>query len=286
MPFFESPSLGKYTHSNVVVPSNSQGGLEDGDGGSEKDGEDDKSVAEAESWLLPHPKASVDVAFKNEVVRNGLGDEVNLPPFFNENKCSVKVSEEKVKTTETHNLESFVEVDPYLDLEYASVIGVSQAVADSIVPVHTPNVASRVPSLPPSGSNSLQLDLSSKGGYDFAPASLSRSMSSNSLDAGVVPDTSFCDVSTPCNGPSAFDYPPQVQSMSQMEPMAREARVMRYKEKRKNRNFEKTIRYASRKAYAETRPRVKGRFAKRTEIDGDQMFSIVLDTRIGVVPTM
>lgn len=45
----------------------------------------------------------------------------------------------------------------------------------------------------------------------------------------------------------------------------REARVMRYREKRKNRKFEKTIRYASRKAYAETRPRIKGRFAKRSE---------------------
>uniref|UniRef100_A0A0D3F7H2 Uncharacterized protein n=1 Tax=Oryza barthii TaxID=65489 RepID=A0A0D3F7H2_9ORYZ len=44
----------------------------------------------------------------------------------------------------------------------------------------------------------------------------------------------------------------------------REARLMRYREKRKNRRFDKTIRYASRKAYAETRPRIKGRFAKRT----------------------
>ncbi|KAL5225226.1 hypothetical protein ABZP36_011865 [Zizania latifolia] len=44
--------------------------------------------------------------------------------------------------------------------------------------------------------------------------------------------------------------------------MDREARVMRYKEKRKRRRYEKQIRYASRKAYAEMRPRVKGRFAK------------------------
>lgn len=42
----------------------------------------------------------------------------------------------------------------------------------------------------------------------------------------------------------------------------REAKVMRYKEKRKRRRYEKQIRYASRKAYAEMRPRVKGRFAK------------------------
>jgi hypothetical protein len=43
----------------------------------------------------------------------------------------------------------------------------------------------------------------------------------------------------------------------------REARVQRYREKRKNRRFKKTIRYASRKAYAEARPRIKGRFVKR-----------------------
>ncbi|KAL6847676.1 hypothetical protein ACP4OV_022464 [Aristida adscensionis] len=45
----------------------------------------------------------------------------------------------------------------------------------------------------------------------------------------------------------------------------REAKVMRYKEKRKRRCYEKQIRYASRKAYAEMRPRVKGRFAKVPE---------------------
>ncbi|KAM3207908.1 hypothetical protein ACQJBY_062906 [Aegilops geniculata] len=43
----------------------------------------------------------------------------------------------------------------------------------------------------------------------------------------------------------------------------RAERVRRYREKRKNRKFHKTIRYASRKAYAEARPRIKGRFVKR-----------------------
>ncbi|MEW5318424.1 MAG: hypothetical protein WDW38_009647 [Sanguina aurantia] len=41
--------------------------------------------------------------------------------------------------------------------------------------------------------------------------------------------------------------------------------VLRYREKRRTRRFEKTIRYASRKAYAEVRPRVKGRFAKKED---------------------
>ncbi|XP_062201573.1 transcription factor GHD7-like [Phragmites australis] len=50
--------------------------------------------------------------------------------------------------------------------------------------------------------------------------------------------------------------------------MDREAKVMRYKEKRKRRRYEKHIRYASRKAYAEMRPRVKGRFAKAPDGEG------------------
>ncbi|CAI5999728.1 unnamed protein product [Closterium sp. NIES-64] len=67
--------------------------------------------------------------------------------------------------------------------------------------------------------------------------------------------------------PSASPFSPSTfSSPGPLHPLAREARVMRYREKRKARRFEKTIRYASRKAYAESRPRVKGRFAKRTEM--------------------
>ena len=51
--------------------------------------------------------------------------------------------------------------------------------------------------------------------------------------------------------------------------MDREAKVMRYKEKRKRRRYEKQIRYASRKAYAEMRPRVKGRFFAKRADDND-----------------
>jgi hypothetical protein len=72
--------------------------------------------------------------------------------------------------------------------------------------------------------------------------------------------------------------------------MDREARVLRYREKRKNRKFEKTIRYASRKAYAESRPRIKGRFAKRTETENDDIFlshvyASAAHAQYGVVPT-
>jgi hypothetical protein len=47
--------------------------------------------------------------------------------------------------------------------------------------------------------------------------------------------------------------------------LTRAERVARYKEKRARRNFSKTIRYQSRKAYAEIRPRIKGRFVSPEE---------------------
>ncbi|CAL5224442.1 g7128 [Coccomyxa viridis] len=63
---------------------------------------------------------------------------------------------------------------------------------------------------------------------------------------------------------SCYDLP--TLHLSGDRAMDREARVMRYREKRKRRTFEKTIRYQSRKAYAEVRPRIKGRFATKEEV--------------------
>lgn len=105
-------------------------------------------------------------------------------------------------------------------------------------------------------------------------------VSSSSLDVGVVPDHSaLADVSNSIGGqnPAGEAVPTPISGMD------REARVLRYREKRKNRKFEKTIRYASRKAYAETRPRIKGRFAKRTEIDVEPLMAA--DASYGVVPS-
>ena len=48
----------------------------------------------------------------------------------------------------------------------------------------------------------------------------------------------------------------------------REARVSRYREKRRTRLFSKKIRYEVRKLNAEKRPRMKGRFVKRATAGG------------------
>ncbi|CAI9758555.1 unnamed protein product [Fraxinus pennsylvanica] len=54
-----------------------------------------------------------------------------------------------------------------------------------------------------------------------------------------------------------------VKKEEEMKLGKREASVLRYKEKRRNRLFAKKIRYQVRKLNAEKRPRVKGRFVKR-----------------------
>uniref|UniRef100_J3LA51 CCT domain-containing protein n=1 Tax=Oryza brachyantha TaxID=4533 RepID=J3LA51_ORYBR len=121
--------------------------------------------------------------------------------------------------------------------------------------------------------------------FDFAqskaaylPYASTPSHSVSSMDVGVAPPE-FSGVDGAAAGRA---YPAAAGE-------DRAARLMRSREKRKNRRFEKTIRYASRKAYAETRPRVKGRFAKRAD-DADAAAPppppVMLDfAGYGVVPT-
>ncbi|KAL9343782.1 hypothetical protein Peur_064213 [Populus x canadensis] len=131
-----------------------------------------------------------------------------------------------------------------------------------------------------------------KAAYSY-DGSVSQGVSMSSMDVGVVPESAMSEISISHQSASRgtidlFSSPP-IQMPSQLSPMEREARVLRYREKKKARKFEKTIRYASRKAYAETRPRIKGRFAKRTDVDVevDQMFSSTLmaETAYGIVPS-
>ncbi|KAF8410893.1 hypothetical protein HHK36_003430 [Tetracentron sinense] len=58
-------------------------------------------------------------------------------------------------------------------------------------------------------------------------------------------------------------YPPSLENSNPSA--SRDSAVMRYKEKKKTRKFDKKIRYASRKARADVRRRVKGRFIKAGE---------------------
>ncbi|RRT55490.1 hypothetical protein B296_00045314 [Ensete ventricosum] len=178
----------------------------------------------------------------------------------------------------------FSDVDPYLDLEYATSIDARLQQADGVVPVDAKDTG-RDGGAPPPGpflpiDGAFELDfVGSKPSYSpYTADSLSHSF-------GVVPDGSGGVV----KGARADATGPHSGGGGERA-ADREARVLRYREKRKNRRFVKTIRYASRKAYAETRPRIKGRFVKRSEIEPEEVDrtyspAFVADPGYGVVPS-
>lgn len=258
---------------------------------------------EAASWILPGPHSAVlpgveQMSRPMEAVGKERGGRSSGP------KGGAFIKPEV-------DADLYSEIDPYLDLEYAKAVGAHphlMCLADSLVPVHaSPNGAtsSGSPSIPQGSFDSQPQQVPcSKGKFgSYGGSTLSHSMSSSSMDVGVVPESS--EISTALEGgasaspsapPSAahlhpFEFPQHILHVDQLQPMAREARVLRYREKRKNRKFEKTIRYASRKAYAESRPRVKGRFAKRCKQEQLQeadtnLFSAVTESSFGVVPSV
>nr|AAG27548.1 COL2-like protein [Brassica nigra] len=120
--------------------------------------------------------------------------------------------------------------------------------------------------------------------YNGSLKDLNHTVSVSSMDISVVPESRAIDTSVqhPKETIDQQSGPPT----QKLTPADREARVLRYREKKKRRKFEKTIRYASRKAYAEIRPRIKGRFAKtiETEADAQQLLSTAL-VSYGIVPS-
>lgn len=231
------------------------------------DEEDDEIyAAEAASWLLPNPNASADGTKNCDDGVSCFGVDAGL---------------NKAAGGYFSVVDLFSDVDPYLDLDYASSFEATGG-TDSVVPVQS-NGSSH------DGAVSTPSDCfdTEKAVYSYTTTtSFGHSVSSSSLDVGVVPDATLSDISRPLNRGAAFELatPGAVHVGVQYVQLDREARVLRYKEKRKNRRFEKTIRYASRKAYAETRPRIKGRFAKRTNADVVQMYTSV-EFGYGLVPS-
>ncbi|XP_045812090.1 zinc finger protein CONSTANS-LIKE 5 isoform X1 [Trifolium pratense] len=204
----------------------------------------------------------------------------------------------------------FSDMDPFLDFDYSNNFqnnNCSNGLNDSVVPVQTKPIPVPIMNHNSEGCFDIDFCRSKLSSFNYPSHSISHSqVSSSSLDVGVVPDgNTVSELSYTFGGGSessgivsgGVNSNQGVQGATQLCGMDREARVLRYREKRKNRKFEKTIRYASRKAYAETRPRIKGRFAKRTEIDSDvDRFynptdpltvpgSLLMDSQYGVVPT-
>ncbi|KAL1552573.1 zinc finger protein CONSTANS-LIKE 4-like [Salvia divinorum] len=206
--------------------------------------------AEAASWLLPDP--------------NSKTDESGSPEYMSAEYL-------------------FTDMDPYLDLDLKSgdqkphhhhqVVEQKHYSSDGVVPVQNES-GHYVPGPVVDGFPTFEMDYAVPKPfmYNFTSQSISQSVSSSSMEVGVVPDA-----------PESLVKCESVAAVAVLG-MDREARVLRYREKRKNRRFEKTIRYASRKAYAETRPRIKGRFAKRSELEVESLLGGDASS-YGVVPS-
>ncbi|KAG5018549.1 hypothetical protein AAZX31_06G056700 [Glycine max] len=161
----------------------------------------------------------------------------------------------KTDLNSSQYLFSETEPVPYIDLDYAAMDPKteqkSSATADGVVPVQ-------------SNFEPFTYGYKYNTTLSQSQSHMSQSVSSpSSMEVGVVPDGNTMSEISNCS----YSKVAPVTVTAQFSAADREARVLRYREKRKNRKFEKTIRYASRKAYAETRPRIKGRFAKRTDAD-------------------
>ncbi|KAK9715534.1 hypothetical protein RND81_06G171100 [Saponaria officinalis] len=239
---------------------------------------------DAEAWLIPNPNSSFMYA------------ESNLLDFSYGGQNLEKHSEEKIQ--QKCENQSFAFTDCVVPTQSNGNLSFSNA------PDHVFEVAFDIDFSQPAKHQNKKnkLNNSNQQLQLFSSFNFSAQNSVSSSDIGVVPDgnaNSTAEVSY--NFCSSVTSSAAVDGGSTAVPaLDRAARVLRYREKRKNRKFEKTIRYASRKAYAETRPRVKGRFVKRTgnnetsEIGqmfainssgDDSGFDFVLDQGYGVVPT-
>ncbi|KAL2502164.1 Zinc finger protein CONSTANS-LIKE 5 [Forsythia ovata] len=246
--------------------------------------DDAESLVKSTAASLLVPDSTSNIMFATSSVHHEgkldtciAQDSFVTDPWISQNPITSKLSSD---TTDMKSMELLFSDDQFLDFDYPI-----SSQPDSIVPVQT--MKSPVPTqlTDHSSENRFEIDFTrsniSSYNNSYTTPSFSQSVSSSSLDVGVVPEgSSFSESSYP------FGVDLSGNQGSQIVGMNREARVLRYREKRKNRKFEKTIRYASRKAYAETRPRIKGRFAKRTEAiesDIDQIF--ISDERYRIVPS-
>ncbi|KAJ7520063.1 hypothetical protein O6H91_20G065500 [Diphasiastrum complanatum] len=249
-----------------------------------KDGEDENSLSEVASWFLPTTQPlSATTGMGSNIKEDGL------PLQLSERECK---SKDKVKEKkQLHRADFLLEADLYHDLEFVSASEILQGVADSLVPViHSPQGIDQMTSFDfkRSGSFKEEEERVPKDRRGFGMPFSTFNIPPSSLDMGVVPDFCVNEIALSHERLQEFSG---VQSSSMphansVEPIAREARVLRYKEKRKSRKFEKTIRYASRKAYAEIRPRIKGRFAKRLDNEADLAPTDVPDSAICIVPSL
>ncbi|KAK3010305.1 LOW QUALITY PROTEIN: hypothetical protein RJ639_011375, partial [Escallonia herrerae] len=113
-------------------------------------------------------------------------------------------------------------------------------------------------------SPNFQTQISTSSESSFSSGSMRRACSTGDLQNMKTAQTSHRLSSSPLAMESSFmeEASSKVGRYSAEE---RKERIHRYRAKRNQRNFNKTIKYACRKTLADNRPRIRGRFARNDE---------------------
>ncbi|XP_008222642.1 PREDICTED: uncharacterized protein LOC103322486 isoform X3 [Prunus mume] len=94
----------------------------------------------------------------------------------------------------------------------------------------------------------------------------------NNMNNGMPQQLQYCGYnrSSSETSPLSSESSMIIEGMSKAcryNPEEKKERIERYRNKRNLRNFNKTIKYACRKTLADSRPRIRGRFARNDEIE-------------------
>ncbi|XP_023639758.1 two-component response regulator-like PRR1 [Capsella rubella] len=116
------------------------------------------------------------------------------------------------------------------------------------------------------------MDFQADNGGLFCPDSIKRIFNPEDLQAlgvGGVENQShlMTPQANPAIGPVEINglEDPTLSKVGKLSPEQRKEKIRRYMKKRNERNFNKKIKYACRKTLADSRPRVRGRFAKNDD---------------------
>ncbi|XP_015881102.2 putative zinc finger protein CONSTANS-LIKE 11 [Ziziphus jujuba] len=195
----------------------------------------------------------VPLNFENddEILSNSQG----LPRCqFEDGGMDCLLMEKNLSVTESNGpIENAIEASSSVKKE--CVTFQSSCVGGSSSLMHAMNGGSNCLLVNPTGSRNINLGF---------PAGQVHSTMSLSL-SNITGESSAADYQDCGLSPSFLTGESWESTLEGSCPQARDKAKMRYNEKKKTRTFGKQIRYASRKARADTRKRVKGRFVKAGE---------------------
>ncbi|XP_021716613.1 two-component response regulator-like PRR95 [Chenopodium quinoa] len=110
------------------------------------------------------------------------------------------------------------------------------------------------------------------GLHDLDIGSVRRVFSTGDLDQGLQTLRHHHPVGSPLANESTSIIIEGMTKACRYSPEEKKERIERYRSKRNQRNFNKKIQYACRKTLADSRPRIRGRFARNDEIEQPTTF--------------